>query len=185
QPFFVQLQTGFKIRTQVTITPGQCSTPAAGVIDGKAAEADDSAATADYLKARPGCRTSIDSNRNPLGLDSRLLGNLDLEHAIDVPCLDRLSSCRIRQGETAQERARDAFDVFEAVAANVFPRRPFATNRQRAVFGGDFDVLERDARQIRTQHEVVAFLLQIHRRRPSRAIGYSREWERCVRTPGE
>src|SRR2546430_7232033 len=81
------------------------------------------AATTEHLEARPGCRTSIDSYRNPLGLDSRLLGNLDLEHAIGIARLDRLSSCRIRQGETAQKSAGGAFNVFEAVAANALPRR--------------------------------------------------------------
>ena len=84
----------------------------------KTATADDSTLSPprpNNLEARPGCRTSIDSYRNPLGLDSRLLGNLDLEHAIDVPCLDRLSPCRFRQAETAQEGTGGAFDVFEAV----------------------------------------------------------------------
>src|SRR2546430_15485632 len=71
------------------------------------------AATTEHLEARPGCRTSIDSYRNPRGLDSRLLGNLDFEHAIGIARLDRLSSCRIRQGETAQESAGGAFNVFE------------------------------------------------------------------------
>ena len=51
-----------------------------------------SAATAERLEATPGCRTSIDSYRNSRGLDSRLLGNLDLEHTIDIARLDRLSS---------------------------------------------------------------------------------------------
>src|SRR5205823_5353806 len=115
---------------------------------------------------------SIDCYRNSLGLDSRLLGNLDLEHAIRIPCLDPLSSCRFRQGETAQERTGGAFDVFEAVVFYGLPRQSLAANGQGAVLGGDFYVLERDARHIRTQHEVVASLLQIDRRRPrSRAMG--------------
>ena len=33
---------------------------------------------------------SIDRDRNALGLDSRLLGDLDLEHAIGVVRLDRI-----------------------------------------------------------------------------------------------
>src|SRR5205807_4630238 len=114
---------------------------------------------AEYLEARPGCRTSIDSYRNPRGLDSRLLGNLDFEHAIGIARLDRLSSCRIRQGETAQESAGGAFNVFEAAAVNALPHRSLATNGQRVVFGEDFDVLGRDARHIRTQDEAVVFLL--------------------------
>src|SRR5207253_10234691 len=132
----------------------------------------------------PPCpNVSIDRYGNSLGLGSRLLGNLDLEHAIGIPCLDGLSSCRIRQGETAQERTGGAFDVFEAVASYGLPRQSLAANGQGAVLGGDFYVLQRDARHIRTQHEVVAFILQIHRRRPGRrAIGYG--GERCVPTPG-
>ncbi|SRR6266436_9888617 len=50
----------------------------------------------------PPCpNVSIDRYRNSLGLDPSLLGDLDLEHAIGAPRLDGLSSCRIRQGETA------------------------------------------------------------------------------------
>src|SRR5438270_12303774 len=69
---------------------------------------------ADDSPLSPPCpNVSIDCYRNSLGLDSRLLGNLDLEHAIRIPCLDPLSSCRFRQGETAQERTGGAFDVLD------------------------------------------------------------------------
>src|SRR3984893_887163 len=125
----------------------------------------------DSTLSPPSPNVSINRYRNSLGLDSRLLGNLDLEHAIGTPRLDGLSSCRIRQGETAQETAGHAFDVFEAVAFHVLPRKSLAANGQGAVLGGDFYVLERDPRYIRAQHEAVAFLPQIHRRRPGRAAG--------------
>src|ERR1700719_3869467 len=128
---------------------------------------------ADDSTLSPPCpNVSIDRYRNSLGLDSRLLGKLDLEHAIGTARLDGLSSCRIRQGETAQELAGHALDVFEAVAFHRVPRQSLAANGQGAVLGGHFYVLERDARHIRTQHEAVAFLLQIHRRRPGRRLGY-------------
>src|ERR1700730_182603 len=126
----------------------------------------------DSTLSPPSPNVSIDRYRNSLGLDSRLLGDLDLEHAIGAPRLDGLSSCRIRQGETAQELAGRALDVFEAVAFQGLPRQSLAANGQGAVLGGDFYVLERDAWHIRTQHEAVAFLLQIHRRRPGRGVGY-------------
>src|SRR4029077_3209971 len=120
---------------------------------------------ADDSSLSPPCpNVSINRYRNSLGLDSRLLGDVDLEHAIDAPRLDGLSPCRIRQGETAQELAGHAFDVFEAVGCHVLPRQSLAANGQGAALGGDFYVLERDARNIRTHHEAVAFLLQIHRR---------------------
>jgi len=41
--------------------------------------------------------------------------------------------------------------MFEGVAANALPRRSFAANGQGAVFGRDFDVLGRDARNIGTR----------------------------------
>src|SRR5580765_44860 len=62
--------------------------------------------------------------------------------------------------------------MFEGVAANALPRRSFAANGQGAVFGRDFDVLGRDARNIGTQNKPVLFLLQIDRRTPSRAIAH-------------
>src|SRR6202030_3658267 len=115
---------------------------------------------ADDSTLSPPCpNVSIDRYRNSLGLDSRLLGNLDLEHAIGTARLDGLSSCRIRQGETAQELAGDPFDVFEAVAVHRLPRQSLAANGQGAVLGGDFYVLELNARHIRTQDESGAFLL--------------------------
>src|SRR3984893_3720675 len=138
---------------------------------------------ADDSTLSPPCpNVSINGYRNSLGLDPRLLGNLDLEHTIGTPRLDGLSLCRFRQGETAQETAGHAFDMIEAVAFHVLPRQSLAANGQGAVLGGDFYVLERDARYIRTQHEAAAFLLQIHRRRPGRGVGYGGLW--CVRASG-
>src|ERR1700730_12664086 len=135
---------------------------------------------ADDSTLSPPCpNVSIDRYPDSLGLDSRLLGDLDLQHAIGTPRLDGLSSRRIRQGETAQELAGHALDMFEAVAFQGLPRQSLAANGQGAGLGGDVYVLERDARDIRTQHEAVAFLLQIHRRRPGRGVGYGGLW--CVR----
>src|SRR4029077_5849446 len=137
----------------------------------------------ELLEAGADCRTSIDRYRNSLGLDASLLGNLDLEHAIGIPCFDRLSSCRIRQGEAARAPAGDALDVFEAVAFHVLPRQSLAANGQGAVLGRYFYVLELDSRHIRTYHEAVTFLLQVHQRRPSRGVGQG--GLRCVGTSVE
>ena len=71
-------------------------------------------------------RTSIYRYRNSLGLDSRLLGDLDLEHAVGIACLDRFRSSRTRQGETAQERTGGAFDVGDtrgAINADLLRRK--------------------------------------------------------------
>src|ERR1700686_2966125 len=112
---------------------------------------------ADDSTLSPPCPSvSIDRYRNSLGLDSGLLGDLDLEHAIGTARLDGLSSCRIRQGETAQEPAGHAFDVFQAVAFHVLPRQSLAANGQGAVFSGHFYVLERDPRTIRPHPEAAA-----------------------------
>ena len=84
-PSFLEFQTPYG--------PPQCA--------GTARLADDSTlshATAEHLEAglSPGCRTSIDGYPNSLGLDSRLLGDFDLEHAIGIARLDCLRLCRIR-----------------------------------------------------------------------------------------
>ena|SRR5580700_10211190 len=70
------------------------------------------AAMSEGPRSSSDCRPSIDRYGYSRGLGSSLLGNLDLKYAIGIPCLDGLSSCGIRQGETPQERARDAFEVF-------------------------------------------------------------------------
>src|SRR5207253_3774766 len=88
---------------------------------------------ADASTLSPPCpNVSIDGYRNSLGLDSRLLGNLDLEHAIRIPCLDPLSSCRFRQGETAQERTGGAFEVLEAVVFYGLPRQSLAAKDRKS-----------------------------------------------------
>src|SRR5438270_13979652 len=92
---------------------------------------------ADDSPLSPPCpNVSTDCYRNSLGLDARLLGNLDLEHAIRIPCLDPLSSCRFRQGETAQERTGGAVDVFEALVFDGLRRPSLAATGPGARLGG-------------------------------------------------
>lgn len=81
---------------------------------------------------------SIDRDRNALGLDSRLLGDLDLEHAIGIARLDRVRLRGIRQGKAALECACEALNVFETVAVRALSRRSHSTNCQQAILGGDF-----------------------------------------------
>ena len=59
---------------------------------------------------------SVDHHGNSSGFDSRLLRNLDLQDAIGVARLDRLSLRSDQQSTSAQERAGNALDVFNAVA---------------------------------------------------------------------
>ena len=60
--------------------------------------------------------SSVDRHGNSSGVDSRLLRNLDLQDAIGVARLDRLSLRSDQQSTSAQERAGNALDVFDAVA---------------------------------------------------------------------
>ena len=64
----------------------------------------------------PGRHPSVDRDRNSLGFDARLLRNIDLQDAIGVARLDRLSLRSDQQSTSAQERAGNALDVFDAVA---------------------------------------------------------------------
>jgi hypothetical protein len=52
----------------------------------------------DSILSPPCPNVSIDRYRNSLGLDLRLLGNLDLEHAIGIRCLNRLGLVPIPAG---------------------------------------------------------------------------------------
>ena len=59
---------------------------------------------------------SVDRDGNTFSFDSRLLRNIDLQDAIGVARLDRLSLRSDQQSTSAQERAGNALDVFDAVA---------------------------------------------------------------------
>ena len=63
-------------------------------------------------------RTLIDRYGNARGRHARLLGNIDLEHSIDIARLNSANLC-IRQSEPTQECASGPLKVLEAVAVNV------------------------------------------------------------------
>src|SRR5688572_23362476 len=67
-------------------------------------------------RTMPGRRPSVDRDGNPSGFDSRLLRNINLQDAIGVARLDRLSLRSDRQSNSAQKRAGNALDVFDAGA---------------------------------------------------------------------
>src|SRR5208337_292092 len=90
------------------------------------------AAGGKHLDARARCPTSVDRYRNALGLDTRLLGDLNFEHTIGAARLDPLGMCRFRECETAQERSSEAFNVFETVSFRILPRASLATDDQCA-----------------------------------------------------
>src|SRR4029453_13488716 len=80
----------------------------------------------------PGRRPSVDRDGNSFCLDSRLLRNIDLQDAIGVARLDRLSLRSDRQSNSAQERAGNSLDVFDAVAVRALARQSVGTNCQDA-----------------------------------------------------
>ena len=63
----------------------------------------------DSTLSPPRPNVSIDRYRNSRGLDSRLLGNLDLEHAIGIPCLDGDGRARRTRVRPARGRPVGSF----------------------------------------------------------------------------
>src|SRR3984957_12470812 len=109
-------------------------------------------------------------HRDPVRLHLRHLRNCDLQHTIDELRFDVLRVRRIGQAETALEFPRNA--LYPAIAFARLALRIFAlsANGQHALIGRDFHRFRIDTGQIHVQHELVRFLVNIHRRQPSAGI---------------
>src|SRR6185437_12909559 len=91
-------------------------------------------------------------------LRGRALRNADLQHAVEMRCLDGVGIHALGQCEAAQERAGGALEALVAVLGGLLLGVARALDRQHALLGGDLDVLALDARQVGGNDEALSFL---------------------------